>query len=127
VFWFQLPPATKAPCGRPSPRRGAEENGKKTGRKLVGQDKGSLTEQQTEGTVTTMIQIRRKHDKNRPALSDCTGAARSRAAREFPTRRPPPPPEPSMTSHGMEYRALFGQVGSVPTPRLCPFLESGEN
>jgi len=27
VVW--LPPATKAPRGRPSPRRGAEENGKK--------------------------------------------------------------------------------------------------
>jgi len=40
---------------------------------------------------------------------------------------PPPPPEPSVMSHGMEYRALFGQVGSAPTPWLCPFLESGEN
>jgi len=29
LFWFWLPPATKAPCGRPSPRRGAEKNGKK--------------------------------------------------------------------------------------------------
>jgi len=29
LFWFRLPPATKAPRGRPSPRRGAEENGKK--------------------------------------------------------------------------------------------------
>jgi len=27
----------------------------------------------------------------------------------------------------MEYRALFGQVGSAPTPQLCHFLESGEN
>jgi len=40
---------------------------------------------------------------------------------------PSPPPEPSVTSHGMEYPALFGQVGSAPTPRLCPFQESGEN
>jgi len=30
--------------------------------KPVGRDKGSLTEQQTEGTVTTTIQIRRKHN-----------------------------------------------------------------
>ena len=74
-----------------------------------------------------MIQIRRKHDKNTPALSDRTSAARSRAVSEFLLRRPPPTLEPSMTSHGMEYRALFGQVGSAPTPRLCPFLESGEN
>jgi len=29
VFWFQLPPATKAPRSRPSPRRRAEENEKK--------------------------------------------------------------------------------------------------
>ena len=26
VFWFRLPPATKAPHGRPSPRRRVEEN-----------------------------------------------------------------------------------------------------
>ena len=29
MFWFRLPPATKAPRGRPSPRRRAEENEKK--------------------------------------------------------------------------------------------------
>jgi len=28
LFWFRLPPATKAPRGRPYPRRSAEENGK---------------------------------------------------------------------------------------------------
>ena len=43
--------------------------------KLVGRDKGSLTEQQTKGTVTTTIQIRRKHNTNRTtqraALPDC--------------------------------------------------------
>jgi len=32
--------------------------------KLVGQDKGRLTEQQTKGTGTTTIQIRRKHNTN---------------------------------------------------------------
>jgi len=42
-------------------------------------------------------------------------------------RPAPPQPEPSMTAHGMEYPALFGQVGSAPTPQLCPFLEPGEN
>jgi len=43
--------------------------------KLVGRDKGILTEQQTKGTVTTTIQIRSKHDTNctthRAALHDC--------------------------------------------------------
>jgi len=29
MFWFRLPPATKAPHGLHSPRQGAEENGKK--------------------------------------------------------------------------------------------------
>ena len=42
--------------------------------KLVGRDKGSLTEQQTEETVTATIQIRRKHNTNhttqRAALHD---------------------------------------------------------
>jgi len=33
--------------------------------KLVGRDKGSLTEQQIKGTVTTTIQIRGKHNTNR--------------------------------------------------------------
>jgi len=45
---------------------------KETGRKLVGRDKGSLTEQQTKGTGTTTIQIRRKQHKpqNRAAVTD---------------------------------------------------------
>jgi len=41
--WLRLPP----------PGGGGEW--KETGRKLVGRDKGSLTEQQTKGTATTMI------------------------------------------------------------------------
>jgi len=32
MSWFRLLPATKAPRGRPSPRRRAEENEKETGR-----------------------------------------------------------------------------------------------
>jgi len=89
--------------------------------KLVGQDKGSLTEQQTEGTATTTIQIRRKHKINcttqRAALPD--PFMRSRVASEFPPPRSTTS-EPSMMAHGMEHPALFGQVGSacpaVPLP-----------
>ena len=77
--------ATRLPLAPP----GCGGEWKENRQKLVGRDKGSLTEQQTEGTATTTIQIRRKHDKNRPALSDPTGVQRSRAAREFPLRRPP--------------------------------------
>ena len=91
--------------------------------KLVGRDKGSLTKEQTKGTGATTIQIRRKHNTNRTtqraAIPDRT-AAPSGAASESPLPRSPPPPEPSMTAHGMEYPALFGQVGwarpAVPLP-----------
>ena len=79
VFWFWLQPVTKVPRGRPSPRWGAEENGKKQA-ETVGRDKGSLTEQQTEGTVTTRIQkrgIHKTNPQNRPALSDRTAAVPS--------------------------------------------------
>jgi len=77
----------------------------------VGRDKGRFTEQQTEGTGTTTMQIRRKQDTNshnRPSLPDRTGTSES-----------PPPPLPRR-SHGMEYRALFGPVGSAPTPGCAP-------
>jgi len=43
----------------PSPPLGWGREWKENRQKLVGQDKGSLTEQQTKGTVTTTIQIRR--------------------------------------------------------------------
>jgi len=62
--------------------------------KLVGQDKSSLTEQQTEGTGTTTIQKRglhRTNPQNRAALSDRTAAVPSQAVSEFPPRRCPPP------------------------------------
>jgi len=45
--------------------------------KLVGRDKGSLTEQQTKGKGTATVQTRRKHNTNRTtqraALLDRTG------------------------------------------------------
>jgi len=100
----------------------------RTRQKLVSRDKGSLTEQQTKGTATTTtIQIRRIHNTkqhNPESLSHRSPATRSRAVSEF---LPPssPPPEPSMTAHGMEYPVLFGQVGSA---RLAVFPPApGEN
>jgi len=130
LFWFGSGRQQKHHAAAPPPAR-VRRRMKRKRQKLVGRDKGSLTEQQTKGTVTTTIQIRRKYDTNshnRPALSDRTGAARSPATSESPPRRPPPPPEPSVTAQGMEYQALFGQVGSAPPhPGLCPFLDFGEN
>jgi len=48
----------------PSPHGSGEENGKKKTKKLMGRDKGSLTEQQTKGTVTTTILTRRIYKTN---------------------------------------------------------------
>jgi len=49
-----------------------------------------------------------------------TSAAAARSGATTPSRRPAPPhPEPSMTAHGMEYRTLFGQVGSA-LPAVFP-------
>jgi len=89
-----LLPATKVPRGCPSPRWGAEENGKKTGRKLVGRDKGSLTEQQTKGNSnnndTDKGNTQNKPHDHRAVLPDRTAAEPSRAVSEFPLCRPPP-------------------------------------
>jgi len=60
--------------------------------KLVGRDKGSLTEQQTKGTVTTTVQIKglhRTNPQNSTAPSDRTAAEPSGAVSEFPPRHPP--------------------------------------
>ena len=90
---------------------------KRKRQKLVGRDKGSLTKQQTKGNSNNNDTDKEKTQQrtarpHRPSLPHRTGAAPSRAASEFP---PPssPPLEPSMTAHGMEYPALFGQVGSA--------------
>ena len=63
----------KRPHGHPSPPPACEGEWKETGRKLVGRDKGSWTEQQTKGTATTTIQKRgitqnRPHDPTEPDL-----------------------------------------------------------
>jgi len=90
--------------------------------KLVGRDKGSLTEQQTEGTVTTTVQTRRKigHKLAKQTLSPEQDRRRAFPSRESVPNTPPPPPEPSVTSHGMEYRALFGPGGVSPHPPAVP-------
>jgi len=77
----------------PIPLPGCGGEWKTNRQKLVGRDKGSLTEQQTGGTVTTMIQVRRKHNTNRTtqraALLDRTGARTPEL--RVSSRRPAPP------------------------------------
>jgi len=56
----------------PLPPLGCRGEQKETGKKLVGRNKGILTEQQTKGTVSTTIQIRRIHkikQQNRAAIT----------------------------------------------------------
>jgi len=48
MSWFRLPLATKAPRGRPSTRRRAEENEKENRQKPVGRDKGSKQREQQQ-------------------------------------------------------------------------------
>jgi len=64
VVWLR--PATKGHTVTlsPFPPRGWRGEWKETGKKLVGWDKGSLTEQQTKRTVTATIQIRRTYKTN---------------------------------------------------------------
>jgi len=86
MFWFGCSRQQKHHTAAPPPapvRRGMERNRQK----LVGWDKGSLTEQQTKGIGTTMIQKRGKQDTN----------PQNRAHRTEPlswTEPPLCPPEP---------------------------------
>jgi len=76
----------------PLPLPGCRGEWKQTSRKPVGRDKGSLTEQQTEGTVTTTIQVRRKHNKNRTTKTAQPGEPLSQNGPK------PHAPEPQVSS-----------------------------
>jgi len=88
MLWFGCGRQQKLHATAPPPA-GVQRIMERNRQKQVGWDKGSLTEQQTKGTVTT-IQIRGIHNTNRrtePAeqsgsLPDWTAAAGSRATSE---------------------------------------------
>jgi len=81
LFWFGAA-GNKSATRLPLPLLGCGGEWEETGRKLVGRDKGSLTEQQTKGTGTTTIQMRRKHNTNRTTRR----AALHDYHRELPSR-----------------------------------------
>ena len=62
LVWLQ--PATKKRHAAAPPPAGVRSRMERNRQNLVGRDKGSLTEQQREGTATTTIQMRRKHNTN---------------------------------------------------------------
>jgi len=106
------------------PPAGGRRRMKRKRQKLVGWDKSSLTEQETEGTVTTTVQIRRKHnnesrDPDSRSPEQDPGAAPSQAASESPPRRP----SPTGTPHDVTWHGIPGSVwsgGVSPHPPAVP-------
>ena len=120
MFWFGCSRQQKHHAATPPPA-GVWRRTERKRQKLVGQDKGSLTVQQTKGTGTTTIQIKGIHKTKQTAGRD---ALPDHCAHTWPTSQFPPPrspsPEPSMTARGMEYPALFGQVKSARQGGCAP-------
>ena len=115
----------------PLPRPGCRGESKETGRKLVGRDKGSLTEQQTKGTGTTMIQKRGIHKTN-PQNRACRTEPLSprmplRAPELRVSSRHPAPPHRYPAWWHMVWNTLLCLVRLGQPARLCPFLDSSEN
>jgi len=80
LLWFGCGRQQKRHTATPPPA-GVRRRMERNRQKLVGRDKGSLTEQQTKGTVTTTIQVRGKQNTNRTtqraAFPHWTDAART--------------------------------------------------
>ena len=89
--------------------------------KLVGWGKGSLTKQQTEGTGTTTIQIRRKHN-NEPhdpteLLSPRQDRCRALLSHEWiPAARRPPHRNPAWHHMVWNTRLCLAGWGETPPP-----------
>jgi len=94
LLWFGCSQQQKHHGAAPPPAR-VRRRMERNSQKLADRDKGSLTEQQTKGTVTTTIQMRRKHDTNcttqRATLPDRCRALPSHASEFLPPSSPPPP------------------------------------
>jgi len=94
VFCFGCGRQQKCHSAAPPPT-GVQRRMERNRQKLVGRDKGSLTEQQTKGTGTTTVQIRGIHRTKqtaRPSLSlSRTGPAPALPSREgVPATQLPP-------------------------------------
>jgi len=93
VLWFGCGRQQKQHAAAPAPAA-VQRRMERNRQKLVGRDKGSLTEQQTKGTGTTTIQ-KKQNTQNKPteqslqntAALSRTATSRSRAASEFPPTR----------------------------------------
>jgi len=94
----------------------------------VGWDKGSLTEQQTKGTGTTTVKIRRIYNTNSRTQRATLTAGCCRA---LPSRKWVPAAQlpPTGTQHDGTWYGTPCSVwpGWRQLAQLCPFLDSGEN
>ena len=111
---------------RPSPSWDGKKNGKKKA-KLLGQNKGSLTEEQMKWTVTMIILIRRIYKTN----SEMQGATLptqcpvcSQALIIFP---PASCPAQNQAQWHMALNTLFCLASLGQLAQLCPLLASCEN
>jgi len=123
IVW--LWPATKGSrgCSTAPPPTVLGKRMKRNRQKLVGQDRGSLTEQQTKGTVTTMIQIRRIHNTNSRTYRDTlTARPLPRACSRALTAFLPPRSPPARTQHGGTWYGIPCSVwpGWVSPPGCVP-------
>ena len=98
LLWFGCGRQQKSHAAAPPPA-GVRRRTERNRQKLMGRDKGSLTEQQKKGTVRTKIQIKRKNNTNRTthkASLSRTGPACALPSRE---RVPAAPLPPTGTQH----------------------------
>jgi len=120
VFWFGCSRQQKHHVAAAPPPARVRRRMERNRQKLVGRNKGSLTEQQTKGTATTTIQIRRKHNTNRTtrraALPNC------RCALPSCEWVPAPQLPPTGTQHDGTWYGMPGSVwpGGVSLPDCAP-------
>ena len=108
LFWLGCRWQQKCHSAAPPPAAVRRRMGRKR-QKLVGRDKGSLTEQQTKGTGTTTIQIRRKPNTNRTTRR----AALHDRHHQLPNhKRVPaaPPAPPTGTQRDVTWSGIPGSV-----------------
>jgi len=114
MFWFGFSQQQKRQAVAPPPATVRRRMQRKR-QKLVGRDKGKLTEQQTKGTGTTTIQKRGIHKTNQQnrarrtqprSLPDRTAAVPSQAASEFS----PPSSPPTGTQRDGTWYGIPGSV-----------------
>jgi len=105
------------------PPAGVRRRMKRKRQKPVGRDKGSLTEQQTEGTGTTMVQIRRKHNNEAHDPDSRSPGQDRRHAPPKPRVRSRRATPPTRTQRDVTWYGIPGSVwpgGVSPHPPAVP-------